>query len=144
MRWHFLAVLGAVSTVLMQVGWVARFFGPDRVGLAFVIYGGFTLLFLAGLAVARWREEASEWLAAGVGVVAFAMLGFAGYLMSFGELATRPGVIFGFVLAADVALLAVAWWRERVAGLHAVAGGVRSSRGPAGTIRAPTGRRRGR
>lgn len=123
-RWHFLAVLGAFCTVLMQVGWVARFFGPDRVGLAFLIFGGFTALFLVALAVARWREEASEWLAAGVGVVVFAMLGFAGYLMSFGELALRPGLIFGFVLAADVALLAVAWWRDRVAGLHAVAGGV--------------------
>ncbi len=121
-RWDFLTVLGAVGTALMELGWAGRFFAPERVGLAWTIFAGFTALFTAGFVGAHIRKQATDWVAAAVGVVAVTALGFAAWLLVDGRLGPRPGSLFAFVLAADAALLVVAWCRGTTQGLHGVAG----------------------
>jgi uncharacterized membrane protein len=121
-RWHFLPALGAVATAAMQLLWAGSYFAADRGPLALAIFGGFIALHVAGLAVAVRRREASDWLGAAVVVVAMVTLGFAGLLLTQDAFVSRPGLLFAFVLAADLGLLATAWWRERLAPVQLLAG----------------------
>lgn len=120
--WRHLPVSAAGWTVLFQLGWSGRFFGPDRVGLAFLIFVGFLLLFAVAFGVARRRGEVDGWWVAPVGVAAFGVLAQAGWMLGMPGLEGEPLRVFAFVLAADLALLAVAWWAERWSGLHAASG----------------------
>lgn len=121
-RWDFLAVLGAIGTVVMQLGWTARFYGPDRMGLAWVIFAVFCALFVVGLIVAERWQRGSDWHSAAVGIVAFVTLGFAGWLVTGNQAGHRPGLLFAYVLVADLAVLAVGWFRPKLATLHVAAG----------------------
>ncbi len=121
-RWHFLALLGAVGTVLMQLGWVATFFAVPKVFTAITIFLVFDLLFLLPFLWADRGGRINPWLSASAILLPSTSLGFAFYLLSFPELAGRPGVLFAFVLAADLCLLAMVWAREELAPLQLGAG----------------------
>lgn len=122
-RWDFLGVLGAAATGLLELAWAARYFAPERAGLGLAIFAGFVALFTAGLIVARWRSRDSDWWAAAAAVSAAVVLIHAGGLLASSQYLARPGLIFAFVLAADLGLLAAAWNRHRFAPAH-LAGGV--------------------
>jgi uncharacterized membrane protein len=121
-RWDFLAVLGAVGTVVLQAGWVAKFYDPTRLGTAWTIFAAFNVLFVGALAGARRTGRDSDWLGGATAVMAVATLAFGGWLLSGGGAAGQPAGLFSLVLVADLALLAVAYWRMRLAGLFMAAG----------------------
>jgi uncharacterized membrane protein len=121
-RWQFLILLGALGTVLMQFGWVGQFFAPPKVFVAMAVFLGFDLLFLAAFAAGEKLNAASDWItAAAIGLPAVT-LGFVFYLISVEELAVRPGVIFSFVLGADLCLLALVLLRPLLQPVHVLAG----------------------
>ncbi|MBL9134266.1 MAG: DUF2339 domain-containing protein [Verrucomicrobiales bacterium] len=121
-RWDFLALLGAVGTVMMQLAWISKFYSVDRLMVAWTIFAAFNALFVAALAWAKFKVRDSDWLGGGVVVVAVATLAFGGWLLIQGDAAGRPAILFSFALMADLALLAVAIWRGRLSGFHAAAG----------------------
>jgi hypothetical protein len=59
------------------------------------------------------------WSAVGLPAVALA---FALFFLNDAAVGARPGLLFGFVLAADACLLALAWLDDRLPSLHLVAG----------------------
>ena len=108
-RWHFLVPLGAVGTVMMQIGWAGKFFAAEKAGVAIVVCLGFSALFLAACAFARRRglsSPALTWSAAALPCVCF---GFALYFLGYPAVGARLGLLFAFVLLADLGLLALAW-----------------------------------
>lgn len=121
-RWHFLGLLGAVGTVLMQFGWVATFFAVPKVFTAMGIFLGFDLLFLAAFLWARFQSQINAWISVASILPPFASLGFTLYLLSFRDLGERPGVVFTFALVADLCLLGLVWMRDKLAPLQLAAG----------------------
>jgi hypothetical protein len=118
-QWNHLALLAAVSTVLMQAAWVAKFFAVSKVFIAMSVFLGFEVLFLVAFAL---TDRESPWNCAAAIVMAFAPLAFTLYLFDFRELATKPWIIFSFVLAADLGALMLVLLRDRLAAVHLVAG----------------------
>jgi uncharacterized membrane protein len=127
-RWHYLAPLGAAGTVIMQIGWAAKFFAAERyfegnkVLIPMAILLGFVALFTAAAAWAKRRGgcgPALSWTPLGLAAVAF---GFAFYFVGFPQLGQRPLLLFGYVFLVDLAVLAVALVEKRTAVVQPVSG----------------------
>lgn len=121
-RWDFLLPLGAAGTVLMQIAWAEKFFEARKAPIAVAVGLGFCALFLAAYLAARRLARLSDPLrgcAIAFPVVAF---GFAAMFLAHHGVAERAGLLFGFIFAADLALLALAWADEKLARLHLPAG----------------------
>ena len=118
-RWNYLALLAAVSTVLMQVAWVAKFFAVSKVYIAMSVFLGFEALFLIAFAL---DDRENPWNCAASIITAFVPLAFTLYLFSFHELAVKPWIIFSFVLAADLGALTLVLLRNQLAPVHLAAG----------------------
>jgi len=127
-EWSALPILGAIGTVLMQIGWVAQFFLRekyflgDKVFVPMAIFLGFELLFCAALV---WTKRASKsegaFSAAAIGIGAAAIfLGF--YFLSFQALGYRPALLLSYIFLADIGLLATVFVKEKLANISTVIG----------------------
>ncbi len=123
-RWHFLILMGAIGTFLMQIGWAARFFTEEKVFVALGIFASFDLLFLLAFVGAEKIKQANPWLSASAIGLPFITMGFTFYLLTFPGLGARPGVLFTFVLAADLCLLALVVLQTGLFHLHLASGTV--------------------
>ena len=121
-RWHYLGLLAAVGTAVMEFAWVADFFTAAKIHTALNVFLGFDGLFLLAFALARRRGSVSRWLAGAAAGVAFGSLGFAFYLLDVPVVAGQPGLLFAFILGADLCLLVLALLDGRLARLHVAAG----------------------
>jgi len=125
-RWYFLVGLGALGTVLTQVGWAASFFAVEKAGIALGIFLTFNLLFLGAFAVAeRYRvgsPGSGYWLSGPAVALPLVTFGFVLWLLRFAELGARPGLVFGFLLVADLPLLAAVLLRHQMRLAHVAAG----------------------
>lgn len=127
-RWFFLTTLAALGTVVLQIGWAAEFFTPEKyfegnkvlipMGVLFV----FNALYVVGVAWAKRREQRNWWLAGGALGIAAAALAFAGYFLSFMPLAQRPWLLLGFVFIIDFAVLALSLLDGKLAPAQPLAG----------------------
>ena len=123
-RWHFLILMGAIGTFLMQMGWAANFFTEEKVFVALGIFASFDLLFLLAFAWAEKIKQANPWLSASAIALPFITMGFTFYLLGYPGLGARPGALFTFVLAADLCLLALVVLQTGLFNLHLVSGTV--------------------
>lgn len=123
-RWLFLVFMGAIGTLLLELGWVAEFFVAGKVFIAMTVFLGFDALFCLAFLWAEKRREPSEWIAVAAIMLPFATLALVFYLLTFETLGGRPGVIFSFVLGADLCLLAVVVGRPVLHRVHMAAGTV--------------------
>jgi uncharacterized membrane protein len=121
-RWHFLVPLGAAGTVIMQIGWVEKFFAVEKAPIAMVVCLGFCALFLAAYAVARRLGQFARELTWPAIAMPFVSFGFALFFLSYPGVAQRAVPLFTFVLLADAALLALAWLDEDLDKLPTIAG----------------------
>jgi hypothetical protein len=127
-EWSALPVLGAVGTVLMQVGWVTQFFLREeyflgnKVLVPMAIFLGFEFLFCAALAstkrAAKW-DGAFSAAALGMGAVAL-LWGF--YFLSFQTLGNRPMLLLSYLFLADIGLLAVVFVRGKLVNVSTATG----------------------
>jgi uncharacterized membrane protein len=115
-RWQYLLLLAALGTVLMQIGWVAKFFVAGKIWVALSVFAGFTILFTLALGLAHRLRVAEKWTEAAGLLVPNASYGFLLYLLlsPYPSLAARPGVIFSFAFLVDLALLGQSSLRERL------------------------------
>lgn len=121
-RWHFLAAFGVLGTLLTQIGWTHEFFALGKVWIAFAVLTGFNLLFLGAFVWGEKLQQRNPWLTASALVLPFATFAYALFLLNYRELGARPGVVFSFLLAADLPLLALALLNRRLALAHLAAG----------------------
>ena len=127
-RWNVLPILGAAGTLLLQAGWIEKFFvsekyfAGNKVLVAMAVFVGFEALFLAAMAMAKRAGKMSRALSASaVGVSAAAMIS-AFYFLSFHTLGHRPALLFSYVFLIDLGLLALALLNPRLAIFEALAG----------------------
>lgn len=112
-RWLYLVPLGALGTVAMQIGWAGKFFETNpssQAGVAVVVCLAFAALFLGATIFARRRERSAPELTWSTIALACMCYGFGSYFMGFPVVGARVGLLFSFVLLANLCLLAVAWF----------------------------------
>ncbi|MEY2486806.1 MAG: hypothetical protein QOH39_2454 [Verrucomicrobiota bacterium] len=126
--WIALPVLGAAGTIIMQVAWVThffvhgRYFSGNNLFVPMAIFLGFESLFLAAFVWVKRDSKAKDaFTAAAVGLAAVAVL-WAFYFLAFRTIADRPAVLLGYILVADLGLLAIVFLRERLQALSGMAG----------------------
>ncbi len=106
-RWNFLVLLAALGTVAMQIGWSDKFFAVPKVFTALNIFLTFNLLFLAAFYFAKRFQQSNPWVSASALLMPLVTVVFTFYLLTFPELGRRPGLVFTFVLVADLCALAL-------------------------------------
>lgn len=121
-RWAFLVLLAAAATLLMQIAWVAAFFNPSKVFVAMTIAASFQALFTVVFFVAGIRRHEDSEYPAAVIILAFSILGFILYLLSFPALGANPWLVFAFALISSVALVAISFVRPSLLAAHHVSG----------------------
>lgn len=129
-RWHFLVLLGALGTVVMQLGWLAEFFERERyfegakILVVFAVFVGFSWPHLAAFAAGERRGQGNPWFSAAAILLLGVALLVPFYLMEFAPLGQQPARLFGYVLLVDLGLLAVAWLADRLVLVQVPAGAV--------------------
>lgn len=121
-RWHFLVVFGVLGTLLTHIGWTHEFFVVSKVWIAFAILASFNLLFLGAFVWGEKAAQGSLWLTGSALALPFATFAYASWLLVFRELGARPGVVFSFLLIADLPVLAMVLFNGRLALAHVAAG----------------------
>ncbi|HEY6210854.1 MAG TPA: DUF2339 domain-containing protein, partial [Vicinamibacterales bacterium] len=111
-RWSVLTVVTMVFTAFYQWGWVITFLDVNQLSLAMGIFLVFAVVGFAGVVVSRRGAEATTPLDR-MGVAAASMpLLFAVYLSAVPAYGAQVGMLFGFLLLIDAALLAVSIGRR--------------------------------
>lgn len=123
-RWHILVPLGAAGTVLMQVGWMARFFAPEKISTAITVNLGFVLLFLLAVIAARRLRQAADLVVSTASLLPFVSFAFGWHFIGYPGLAAKPGTLFAFVLFADAVVLLLAWLEVNARKASMIAGAV--------------------
>ncbi|MEP6663877.1 MAG: DUF2339 domain-containing protein [Verrucomicrobiota bacterium] len=121
-RWNFLPLLAALGTVAMQIGWSEKFFEPAKSLTALNIFLTFNLLFLVAFYGAKRFQKSNPWMSASTLLMPLVTFGFAFYLLTLPELGRRPGLIFSFVLIADLCVLTVVLFETKLSAANLVAG----------------------
>ena len=129
-RWRFLTSAAAAGTVMMQIGWAAKFFasGHYDVGSKTLIPLGIALFFIAVFLIGGWvgkqgRELAkhSTWAVLGLSVVAIV---FAFWLLGFEQVAKRYFLLYGYIFLVQLGVMAVVLARPQVSAAQLVAAGL--------------------
>lgn len=117
-----LVIAAAGATALLMIRWTDSTFKVEHVATVVTVCLAFCAIYFAVYLLARRFQRASlPVLFAAVAMPGIA-LAFALFLMSHSAVGARPGLLFGFILAGDGLLLALAWLDDRLPKLHLVAG----------------------
>ncbi len=119
-RWFYLVPLGATGTLFMQIGWAGKFFSAANAPTAVVVCLVFAALFLGTCIVARRREQSAPAITWSAIALAGVCYGFGLLFISHPAVGARMGLLFSFVLLANLCLLTLAWF-ERLGWLVALA-----------------------
>jgi uncharacterized membrane protein len=128
-RWHFLALMAAVGTLFLQLGWMSEFFVRERyfdgnkILIAMTVFATFTAIFEGAWWWGRHRAQLNPWLSASAILMPALALLVVPYWFGFESLGNRPGLLFAYVLLLDLGLLALAWEEKRLLPLEPAAGG---------------------
>ena len=127
-EWSALPILGAIGTVLMQIGWVTQFFVRekyflgDRVLVPMAIFLGFELLFCAVLASTKRTSKSEGALSAAAIGMAGAAIFWGFYFLSFQAFGYRPVLLLSYIFLADIGLLATVFAKEKLANISTATG----------------------
>ncbi|HEX5791383.1 MAG TPA: DUF2339 domain-containing protein [Luteolibacter sp.] len=123
-NWRHLPTAAALGTILMQIGWFAKFFraGVYTEGTATLIPMGILLFFTTLYAFAAWeakrrRSDESNLSDSALALALVAMCGGFYFLMHAG-IAQRPFLLYGFILLLNLITLAISTFERRFALAH--------------------------
>lgn len=116
-KWHHLVPLAAGGVLVMQIGWLAKFWNESQYAhgaATWVPVGvmlGFAALFTAALVWMKKDENAQDsgalMLSAGAWLAAFNFLWFE-------SITNRPGVLYTLVFGISALVMTLVWLRPRV------------------------------
>ena len=127
-RWFFLTALGAIGTVIMQIGWAGKFFVPekyfegDKILVALAVLLGFNVLYLAAAWWSKFRGLTNQWLSGSTIGLAAVALAFTAWFLTFAPLAQRPWLMFGFLFLIDLVVAALVLLDDEIAPVQPIAG----------------------
>lgn len=123
-RWDWLNLAAAVGTVLMQFGWLQTYFEAEKVFIAMTVFLGFDALYLGGFLWERKCGKLNRWITAAALLLPAVTFLFVFVLIGNSTTGLRPGVIFSFILGADLCLLGMTVLYDRLRNLHLFAGAI--------------------
>ncbi len=122
--WFHLVPLAALGTVVMQIGWAQKFFAAPKASIAVTVCLCFCALFFASTEIARRLNRSSIYLTASAAAMMLVSFGFGFFFETYRSIGAQPGLLFSFIFATDLFLLALVWRDEQATKLQAVAGGL--------------------
>lgn len=129
-RWLHLTLLAGIATVLMQVAWAGEYFAVEKINTAMTIFVFFGALFYAFFTLVhrvaeKTAETVDKWSSAAAVLLPSVGLLFALciFLKPHRALCERPGLMFSFIFLLDLALLGVAWTRDKLRPVQLLGGG---------------------
>ena len=127
-RWFFLTALGAIGTVVMQIGWAGEFFVQgkyfegNKILIALAVLMGFNALYLVAAWWSKFRGLTNKWLSGStIGLAAFA-LAFTVWFLTFAPLVQRPWLIFGFIFLIDLVITTLVLLDDEIAPVQPIFG----------------------
>ncbi|MEY2508957.1 MAG: hypothetical protein QOH01_3286 [Verrucomicrobiota bacterium] len=123
-RWDYLVLLAAAGTILMEFAWADKFFVVSKGNIAFAIFIGFEVQFLAIFAWARSLHPPAHWTARSAIALSLAALAWGFVLLSFGSFGARPAFLFTYIFLAEAGLLGLALLYARRDLVVPLAGGI--------------------
>lgn len=123
-RWGFLVAMGAVGTLLMQIGWVERFFDPSKIEIAMAILLFFSFFFIGIDLVARRRNAEDQWIFKPAAILPLMSMLYTGYFMGYSSLAARPGLLFTFLFLLDAGIAGLVLRQDDFRKVHLSAGAI--------------------
>ena len=120
---NFLAALGATGTIVTMLWWSMEYFKPGKVFTAMAVYLWFNVLFCCALWYAKKIQRSDTWLSGSATAFPFVTFLFTLSLVAIDSIGTRPGIIFAYLLGADLVLLAVSFLDGTHRKFHMAAGG---------------------
>jgi uncharacterized membrane protein len=106
---NFLAALGATGTVVTMLWWSMVYFKPEKVFTAMAVYLWFNVLFCCASWCAKKIQRSDAWLSGSAKAFPFVTFLFTLSLVAIDSIGSRPGVIFAYLLGADLILLTVSF-----------------------------------
>lgn len=125
-RWAHLVSLATAGTIVMQIGWALKFFDRApmlKAPIAAIVCVSFCVLFFLATEIARRLQRSSGHLTWSTVALAVTAFGFALAFQSYPGVATRPGLVFGFLFFTDLILIALAWREPGASRFHSIGGG---------------------
>lgn len=123
-NWLYLVSLAAAGTIVMQIGWASIFLNAAKAPIAVSVCLGLTGLFFAATEIARRFQRAAIHLTGSATALALVAFAFGFFFLTYPTVSAQPGLLFPFIFAADLFLLALVWRNENVNGLQSLAGGL--------------------
>lgn len=119
-RWLYLTALAAAGTLILQGGWCDKFFvaegyayGP-KTWVVVAVFLSFAALFTAAAWWTKRREEEDLYPAGAALATCGSAMFAAFYFLNFGGFAERLVLLYGFVFAINLCVMAVAWKEPRM------------------------------
>lgn len=116
-KWHHLVPLAAGGVVVMQIGWMLKFFESSGYAYGTVTWVpvsvllGFALLFTGALA---WMRKDALAPASGALALCACAMGSAFLFMLYNSIANRPGVLYTLVFGLSAAVMLIVWLKPQV------------------------------
>jgi uncharacterized membrane protein len=120
-RWLHLTALAAAGTILMQAGWMVKFFHLSHYAIGsatwvpVIVFLGFATLFMLAAWWSRQREDEDDFPAGAALALCGSALFAAFVFLGFGAITERPTLLYSFVLGINAVVLMIVWQQPRVA-----------------------------
>ncbi len=120
-RWLHLTALAAGGTILMQAGWMMKFFRSSQYAIGsatwtpVIVFLGFATLFMLAAWWSRQREDNDIFTAGSALALCGSAMLAAFVFLDFGAITERPVLLYTFVLGINAVVMLIVWQQPRVA-----------------------------
>lgn len=120
-RWLHLTPLAAAGTILMQAGWLLKFFRSSHYAIGTAtwvpvsVFLGFATLFMLAVWWSRQREDEDAFPAGSALALCGSAIAAAFLFLTSGTITERPLLLYTFVLGLNVVVMLVVWQQTRLA-----------------------------
>jgi len=127
-QWGFLMTMGAVGTVLTEIGWVLKFFNEqtivEKAPNGFCIILAFAYFYVIAHQIARRRGFVDFWVSQPARIVPLVSIWYVGFLLAFGELRDWGAFIFSLLYLLNLPIAFNAIQESEAALLQKAAAGI--------------------
>lgn len=119
-RWLHLTALAAAGTILMQTGWMMKFFHRSNYAMGAAtwipvsVFLGFATLFMLAAWWSRQRDDDDAFPAGAATALCGSAMFAAFVFLDSGAIAERPALLYTFVLGINALVMLVVWQQPRV------------------------------
>ncbi|WP_395753111.1 DUF2339 domain-containing protein [Prosthecobacter sp.] len=125
-RWLHLTALAASGTIIMQGGWMMKFFHSSHYAMGSAtwipvgVFLGFAILFMLAAWWSRQRNDEDAFPAGAALALCGSAMFAAMVFLGFGAIAERPVLLYTFVLGINAVVMGVVWQQPRVAAAQGI------------------------